>query len=157
MYRFSSTLFGLVSLLPSFFFLDPVSHFQVDLFRLPLPLFDFHPSCHGSPLFIRILGPGRLRSAGQWRCVPFSLSLARHRLTLAPTAPLVSRQIGDVQCNVARLQTVTGLAATTKSVQKLTTAAGRSVVDGVISMSHLTKINAVMRLPLLLLPRLRQV
>lgn len=38
-------------------------------------------------------------------------------------APLHSRQIGDVACNVARLKTVSSLAATKSAVQKIDTSA----------------------------------
>lgn len=53
---------------------------------------------------------------------------ALHSYSLSPcttTAPLGRRQIGDVQCNVARLKTVAGLAATTKAVNTLSASAGK--------------------------------
>ncbi|KIK54657.1 hypothetical protein GYMLUDRAFT_176899, partial [Collybiopsis luxurians FD-317 M1] len=41
------------------------------------------------------------------------------------TAPNAKRQVGDLQCNIARLKTVSSLAATTKSVQEIASAAGK--------------------------------
>ncbi|KAF5392120.1 hypothetical protein D9757_003312 [Collybiopsis confluens] len=42
----------------------------------------------------------------------------------ASAAPNAKRQVGDLQCNIARLKTVSSLAATTKSVQEIASAAG---------------------------------
>ena len=39
--------------------------------------------------------------------------------------PNTKRQVGDLQCNIARLKTVSSLAATTKSVQEIASAAGK--------------------------------
>ncbi|THU97854.1 hypothetical protein K435DRAFT_662040, partial [Dendrothele bispora CBS 962.96] len=43
-------------------------------------------------------------------------------------APLQRRQVGNLQCNIARLQTVSGLVATQKAVNEMASAAGRQVL-----------------------------